>query len=887
MTEKELARLASVYEALVRLTPEDFQRRFARDMTEDFRRNAANARGRFRLYAFTTVNFVDVIAVSALEHAAARRRYPRPKPKERAMNGLVQDTTYALRTLTKSPSFAAIAVTTLALGIAVNTAIFSVVGSLLFADLPVRDPDRFGFLWAINERAAEDRSVLSLPDVAELRARAQSFEGISIAVEDNTLLTGREESRRLKAFRVTDNLFDVWGVEATIGRTFLRGEDRPGAAPVVLLSHGYWQREFAGDPGIVGATLTLDGKPRTVVGVVSPRMELGDMSRIEVWIPLGAALETASRDQRRAFTQARLGDGVTPARAKEELAAIAAQLAREYPENEGWSFRFSPVSDELLDEEDRALVFVVFISVGFVLLIACVNVANMLMARSAARSKEVAVRLALGVSRARLVRQLLIEGGLLASAAALFGLVLARALLNVLIIISAGRAWVFAAAAIDGKTLAFTLVISALTPLLFALAPSLKATRPDLTESLKEGARAGTGRVTLRSRGWLVTAQVAMALTLMIVTGLLVRTLIELKTQELGFDSEPLLVVTVDLPGAASDESVRAFADALVERALATPGVVDAAMASDHPLSQSPQRRNVRIEGHTVARDEETPSAVFFTVSPGYLTTMGIPLLRGRHVAASDTPEVTPVALVNQAAIERFFADENPLGRRIQIANDSTDSRWFEIVGIVGNVLHLDENNPEVPQVYLSLSQSPSRSMSLLAKAAGPPEALSEPLRSHVEALASEDAVEDIRTMEDARAEIFASGDAIIALFVIFAAFALAMASMGIYGVMSYSVSQRERELGIRIALGANRSELMAMIGREGAKFILLGGAVGIVGALALGQILSGVVFGVSATDPATFASVTVLLGLVAVAANLAPARRATRVDPIATLRAD
>jgi putative ABC transport system permease protein len=893
MTSQELTRLASLFDALVRLTPEEFQRRFARDMGEDFRRRAARACGRSGLYAFALRNFLDVAIVAVLEHAAARRRARGRRPKEKAMNGAVQDAAYAFRTLKKSPAFAAIAISTLALGIAVNTAIFSVVGSLLFAELPVKDPDRFGFLWAVNERAAEERSALSLPDVAELRARSESFEAISVALEDNVLLTRGGESRRLRGFRVTDNIFDTWGIEAALGRTFLEGEDRPGGAPVALVSHGYWKRELGGDPAILGTTLTLDGRPRTVVGVVSPRMEMGDISRIEVWIPLGVELSTASRDERIAFTQARVKETVSLARAQEELDVLGAALSLEHPESEGWSFRLSPISEELLGKDDRALVLVIGISVAFVLLIACVNVANMLMARSASRSREIAVRLALGVSRARLVRQLLIEGGLLAGAAALAGLVLARALLNALILISAGRAWVFVAAAIDGKTLAFTLAIAAVTPLLFALVPSLKATRPDLTGSLKEGARSGTGRVTLRSRGWLVTAQVAMALTLMVVTGLLVRTLIAFKSVDLGFDSEPLLVVEVDLPRSASEESIRLFADGVLERALATPGAVDAAIVSEHPLSYTQSRRNVLVEGHVVAREEETPSAVFFTVSPGYLSTMGIPLLRGRDVSAADTPESTKVALLNRTAVERFFADGpdradgEPLGRRIQIASAESEARWLEIVGVVGNVLSLDPNDPEVPQVYLPFAQSPTRSMALLVKAAGPPEALSEPARSHVASLATEEAVEDVRAMEDVRAEEFANADAIIALFVIFAAFALAMASMGIYGVMSYSVSQRERELGIRIALGARRSELMAMIGREGAKFILLGAALGLLGALAVGRILSGVVFGVSVTDPATFASVTVLLGLVAVLANWAPARRATRVDPISTLRAE
>jgi putative ABC transport system permease protein len=883
------SRLVGVFERIVGLYPESFRACFASDVVEHFRRGCERRKGA-RLLAFALRTYIEVAAAALLERAErARASSPSRGRTREPMIGWMQDLRYAFRTLRKMPTFASIAIATLALGITVNTTIFSVVSSLLFADLPVRDPERFVFLWATNERATENRSALSLPEVADLRERAESFEAISLAIEDPVIVIDRGESQRLDSFRVTDNFFDVWGVTTVLGRGFEAGEDRPGAAPLAVLSHGYWKRGLGSDPGVVGATLSIDGKAHTIVGVLSPRMEIGDVSRIDVWLPLGIDLRTAPRDERVAFTQARVTEDSSPARAQEECSTIAAALAREYPESEGWGFRVSPLSEELLSEEDRALLIVISICVAFVLLIACVNVANMLMARASSRSREIAVRLALGVSRGRLVRQLLVEGFLLSVGAAVVGLVVARGLLNVLVFITAGKMWIYQAAEIDSRTLVFTLAVAFVTPLLFALAPSLRATRPDLSGSLKEGARSGSDRVTLRSRGWLVTAQVAMALTLMVVTGLLVRSLIELKTADLGFDPMPVLAVSIELDSSEydSDERIRRFFEALVERANATPGVSGAALVSPLPFSPAGQRRNLHVEGHSVPLEEETPSAYFFTVSPGYFSTMTTPLRRGRDFSSSDDPGGAPVAIINEEAGRRFFAGADPLGRRLRLASARPDAPALEIVGVVSDVAHLDDRMPTVPQVYVPFSQSPSKTMSVVVRASGDPALLADPMRNHVESLDPKQGVEDIRTMDDLRAEVFSSADAVIALFVIFAAFALAMASMGIYGVMSYSVSQREREIGIRIALGADHSELMKMIAREGAKLVVLGSGIGLAGALLVGRMLSGVVFGVSVTDPATYVSVTLLLGLVALVANWVPARRATRVDPIATLRTE
>jgi putative ABC transport system permease protein len=899
--DRELLRPA--FGRILRLYPEAFRRLFADDMTSLFERRSKDAldeHGRLGLYRFAVATFAGMAAMAMVEqwdvHRRTRRRHVgiriqgggrRSRDRGRITMGIIRDLRSAFRTLVKSKAFTLIAVSTLALGIGVNTTIFSVVNALLFSELPVTEADRFVFLWATNERAGENRTALSFPEVADLRASVQSFEGISVGYEDNFILTGEREPSRVSGFRVSDNMFPLWGVRTILGRSFEKGEDRPGAAPVAVLSDGFWKRHFGEDPRVVGSTIRLDGEAYTVVGVLSPKMEFGDLSAIDVWVPLRMDLATTRRDDRRAFTQARLKPGVSVEEASEECRTVAARLEREHPESEGWSFRVSPVSQEIMNDDDNAMMWALIVSVAFVLWIACVNVANMLMARSTARTREVALRLALGSGRFRLVRQFLTEGFLLSIAACGLGLLLSRGLLE-LFFVTSDQNWIYSKAVVDSRVLLFTLGISFLTPFLFALLPSLRASRPNLIESLKEGGRAGAGRTTLRSRGLLMAGQVAMALMLMLVTGLLIRSEIELKTANLGFEPQGVLSVGLDLPRTQylSDDQVRNFYRELVERSLATPGVAEAAVVDPVPLSERGGRRNLRIQGLSTAESHESPSAYFFTVSPGYLSTMKIPLLRGRDFGEGDREGAPRVALINREAAERLFEGEDPLGRLIQPAGTS-ESEWFEIVGVTGNVAHLDRKVPVVPQVYLPFAQGPSAAMSLVVRTAGAPESVVEPIRNVVKALDPQLPVDEILTMEERRHREFANVDAIVLMFFVFAAFALVMASMGIYGVMSYAVSQREREIGIRMALGAKRSDVVHMIVSEGGKRVVLGTVAGLAGALALGRLLSGILFGVSPFDPLTFVTVTLVLVVVAFLANYVPARRATRIDPIRTLRAE
>ena len=888
-------RLISLFERMLRVYPDDFRRLFAEDMADHFSRRCAERYrrgGPVLLYGFALRTGLEILVEGLVERSRSHRRRAGARGRGRRKFWSIDMRTelrHALRSLGKTPVFTVLSVLTLGLGIAVTTTMFSLTSKLLFSELPVSDPETLVFVWGRNERASENRASLSLPEVAELRTEVTSFESVAMALDESLEITSLPVPRRVVAFRVTDNFFDVWGVGTLLGRSFLPGEDRPGAQPTVILSHGFWERDLGSDPKIVGATLDLDGKPHLVVGVVSPRMEFGDLSRIDVWVPMGRELRTAKRDERLAFTQARLKAGVSASEAQEECEILASRLQQAHPESHGWSFRVSSVADEILNQEDRSIVVVLFISVGFVLFIACANVANMLMARTAARSREIAVRLALGARRSAILRQFLTEALLLSLGSAVLGLFLARGLLDLLVLITSGEQWIYRAASIDHRVLAFTLAIAVVTPLFFAFLPSLSASRPDLTASLKEGARAGTGRRKRSSRGLLVTAQIAMALSIMVVTGLLARHIAEIKGTGLGFEPAGVLSVVPELPEAQypSGNEAKLFYQELVEGARATPGVAEAALVSPVPLAASGQRLNFRVEGRSVAPTEEgeTPSAYFFTSGPGYLSVMKIPLLRGRDFSPADEDSSPGVALLNETGAARYFPGGDPIGSRIQLVRE-TDGPWIEIVGVVGDVVHLDDNVPSVPQMYLAFAQSPATSMSVVARASGDPSAVAEPLRALLLSL-EPDASVQTRTLPELRREVFASADAIIALFAIFAGFALAMASMGIYGVMSYSVSQRERELGIRIALGADRADVTRMVAREGAKLVALGAIAGLIGAAFLGRMLSGVVFGVSLFDPVTFASVTAILVVVAFLSNWVPARRATRVDPIATLRAE
>ena len=526
------------------------------------------------------------------------------------MTSIGHDLRYGARSLVKNPGFTLLAAGTLALGIGVNTTIFSLVNTLLFAELPITDPDTFGLVEAVSTESNDTESPATLADFALLTEDTNVFVDTAVAVRKHFVLTGEGEPAYVQALSVSANYFELWGVGTVLGRGFADGEDRPGAPPVTVLSHGFWSRHYGEDPNVVGDEILLDGQPYTIVGILSPKMEFGFLAQIDIWVGLRVDPATAPRE-RNALLSVRVDPEVPFDRARDEAAAVASKLAEIYPDtHRGWTLRVQSVSEALLDEDGRSFVAILNATVGLVLLIACANVANMVMARATTRSKEVAVRIALGAGRLRLVRQLLVESFLLSAIAAGIGLLLTQGLLDLLVLITSGRHILFQMADIDGQVLAYTFAITAVTPLIFALLPSLRASRPDLGGMLKDGTRGGDGRVALGARGVLVIAQVGMALLLMVIISLLVRNLSEKRRIDLGIDHEGILSAQLALPETKYEDGAARtqFYDALIARLEATPGIRAAAAVNEIPLTGFGARRTLSVEGRPV-NEETAPTA--------------------------------------------------------------------------------------------------------------------------------------------------------------------------------------------------------------------------------------------------------------------------------------
>ncbi len=804
------------------------------------------------------------------------------------MATLSQDLRFSFRSLRKNPGFFTVAVFTLALGIGVNTAIFSLVYPIFFSKLPIEDPERVAFVRATRPQLSEDRLRLSIPDFLDLRERSRSFDSLAAMDVTSHILTGGDEVLRLNGSLATSNLFDVWGVSVIRGRGFLPGEDQPGAAKVALLSHGFWDRHFGSDPAVVGDTLHLDGEKHTVIGVLAPEIEFGTLATTEVWTPLLLDRD-ADRDAATLLVTGLLANDTTVEQASEELAAIGRQLADEHPETHtGRGLRAEATRDALFDDSGRVLIVLMLLTVGMVLLIACANVANLMLARSGARGKEIAVRTALGAGRLKLLRQLMMEGALIALAAAAAGLGLAWGLTRWLIAIVGDSEPVFRLMRIDGNVLVFTLIIALATPLAFALVPALRASRPDLQGALRDaGERGNSGPRGWRSRAVLVVAQVAMALVLMLVAGLLIRTIINLQRHPTGFDAADLLTLRIELPQNkyGDDDRVLRFFEQVLEGAEALPGAGEAALVSHRPTLGAEPRLPFVIEGRPEPEEAETQRAYRFTVTPGFHSLMKIPLLRGRALSTTDTAEAVPVALVSETAAALYWPGEDAVGQRIRLGRDA-NGPWRLVVGVVGDVQGPDPTEPDVSQIYVPHTQDAQLAMALMVHGRGSePTALVAPIRRLVQGLDAEQPIGDVRTMEQILADNSATGFAFITLFSVFAGFALLMAAMGIYGVMAYAVSRRLREIGIRMALGARTHDVGAMVLRQGALLLAIGSVLGLGGGLLISRFMAGLLFEINPVDPVVFVSVPLVLAAVGLLANAVPAWRAARVDPVRSLR--
>ncbi len=804
---------------------------------------------------------------------------------------------YGLRMLWKSPGFTLIAIAALALGIGANTAIFSVVNGVLLRPLPFAQSDHLMIVWESNLQRGVTKNQVSYPDFADWREQNHTFERLASFHDSNFVLTGGSEPLRLRGQVVNADLFPLLGVQPVIGRAFRAEEDKPGeGGRVVLLSYALWQKQFGSDPRVVGQAVTLNGESYTVVGVMPEGFQFPVQNEpVELWTTVaqdasGEGAIAAERGAHYMMVIGRLKPGVTQAEAQAEMDAIASRLSQQYPDtNKNRGVTVIPALEDAVGGVRTALLILLG-AVGCVLLIACANVANLLLARATTRHKEIAIRAALGASRLRVVRQLLTESVMLSLAGGTLGLLAALWGTDLLVAFSGGAIPRSTQISLDVYVLGFTFLVALLTGVLFGLAPALHASRSDLTEALKEGGRtsSGDGARRNRLRSALVVAEVAVALVLLVGSGLLIQSLRRLHQVNPGFDPHNVLTMSVGLPDVkyTTQQQVE-FYRRLQERVEALPGVTSSSAVFPLPLSGARIVIAFDIEGRPVPKSDQ-PSTEYRTISPDYFRTMSIPFIKGRDFTERDDHAAPGVIIVNEAFAQKFFPNEDPIGKRIKpsISTDDTKPVMREIVGVVGNVKHknLSMAQPD-PEAYVPHAQIPFDTMTLVVKTNVNAGSIANAVRSEVRALDKDLPVYSIKTLDEYLASSVAQPRFNTLLLAIFAGLALVLTIIGLYGVMSYSVIQRTHELGIRIALGAQTRDIQKLVLGQGMVLTLIGIGIGLLGAFALTRLMRSLLFGVSATDPLTFVAVSLLLAAIALLACLIPARRAMKVDPMVALR--
>ena len=808
------------------------------------------------------------------------------------MSELLPDLRYAFRLLIKTPVFTLIAILTLALGIGANTAIFSVVNAILLRPLPFRDASK---VVIVAEKSPYPTISTSYENFSDWRDQSHSFESLEATRPFAITLTGAGQAEQLPARMVTAGMFSLLGSNAVLGRTFLPVEDRAGGNPVALLSYGLWQRRFAGSREVLGKSVNLDSQLYTVIGVLPSSFEL--MQPADIYLPFVPWAKTLPDDRNwhpGIFAVGRLKPGVSLEEARTEMVGVTRRLEQQYPDfNTGISADVIPLQQQLVQNVRPAL-FLLLGAVSFVLLISCVNVANLLLARAASRSREVAIRTSMGATRGRIVRQLLTESVLLSFTGGFLGLLFANASLGPLLKLSADSLPQAIPVHLDGWVLVFTLVVSLATGLLFGIVPSLRTAKLDLRETLNEGSRGSTvGPGHHRVRSVLVASEMALAVLLLVGAGLLLRSFSKLQDVAPGFQADHLLIADVPLPQNiyAKPGQRSQFFDRLIERVKSLPGVRSAGAASFLPVSGGGGLLHFNIQGRPPKSAHDYTAAGYRTVSAHYFETLGIPLLQGRFITASDTEKSPAVVVINAAMAHTYFPNENPLGKRLQLgATPDPDPQvpYMEVVGVVGDVRQGLDLDPKA-EMYLPYVQGelllPVFGLSVVMRTATDPKVQTAAFRSALSEIDPDVPLVRVRTMDENMAATVAQPRFRTWLIGIFAALALLLAAVGVYGVMSYSVTQRTNEIGIRVTLGAQPQDVFRTIVGEGFRIALFGVGSGLVAALILTRALRSFLFGISASDPLTFAGVAVLLTLVALAASFFPARRATRVDPIIALR--
>jgi putative ABC transport system permease protein len=800
----------------------------------------------------------------------------------------LQSIRQAIRGLIHDRAVSLIVIACLGLGIGINSTLFSVVDGVLLQPLPYAEPERLVILNETFERGGVRESFVSYPALRDWAAGATSFAAVAGSAGRSLTVSDGVEPERLNGAAITWNLFPVLGVPPFLGRHFNEQDDRRGAEPVVILSHEVWQRRYQADPALVGRGITVNGRPHTVVAVMPPGFSFPENQK--AWIPLAPIADADARQNRELFAFARLTPGVGLEQARTELAALAERINRGFPlTSDGWSAMVRPLADEFIPDDVRLVLWTMMGAVTIVLLIACANVANLMLARASGRQREFCVRAALGAGRARLVKQLLLECVLLGLAAAPLGL--AGAYLGIWLLDNAvppDMIPYYINWEMSDRGIGYTVAVSAITGLVFGLAPALQAGRLNLQEALRDGARgAGQSGRRARLRNTLVVLEVAMALVLLVGASLFVRSFLNLQHANPGFDTSPLLTLRVFMSGeayASSDARARRVED-LMRRIEALPQV-EAAFASNYiPLAQGGGGGNVIVDGRAVPPGEE-PFASFIAVTPHLQRTMGMPLLRGRDFTDTEGASRTAVAIVNDTMARRFWPDEDAVGRRFRLTDPDLPD-WFTVIGVAPDIARNNPNDdrPPAPAAFVPYPYAATPNTGFTIRVTGDPAAVTASVRAALRDADPGLPMFNVRTMEDVRTMNFWQYRLFGWMFGIFGAAALFLAAVGVYGVLAFSVAQRTQEMGVRMALGASHADVRGLVVRQGLVLAAAGVALGLLGAFGITRVIQSLLYNVGATDPVSFAGVALFLTAIAVLASYLPARRATNVDPVVALR--
>lgn len=801
---------------------------------------------------------------------------------------LWQDLRYGLRMLAKNPGFTTVAVVALALGIGANSAIFSVVNAVLLRPLPYKNPDALVMMWDEQTHLGFPKDTPSPANFLDWREQNTVFEGMVAMGQSSYNLTGAGEPERFDGRRVSANLFSLLGVEPQLGRAFTADEDKPGSR-VVILSHRMWQSRFGSDATIIGRALNLNGEAYTVVGVMPHGFQF-PAKRDQLWVPIAFSAEEASqRGSHYLEVLARMKPGVTLQQARAEMSTIAARLEKQYPEqNMRVGIVVTPLHEEVVGNIKPALLILLG-AVGFVLLIACANVANLLLARAAVRQKEISLRLALGASRTRLIRQFLTESVLLAGMGGVVGLLCSLAGIRILKGFIPDTISQVQAINLDSKVLFFTLLVSLATGLIFGLAPAMQASNFNLNETLKEGGRdSGASVRGNRIRALLVMGEVAGSFVLLIGAGLLINSFLHLRTLDPGFRTDHLLTAKIELSELKYPDKERRvpFYTELLHRVSALPGVESAAVAGNLPFTYDGDSMPIGIEGRVDPPPDQRVDVVYRAVGPGYFSTMGIKIVQGRDFNEQDKSDSVQAVVISEKTARHYWPGENALGKRLKPGLTTSEGPWREVIGVVKDTRQNDFVAPPKMQMYFVHSQINSFAPNaLVVRTSIDPLSIATSVRNAVWSIDKDQTVSDVRTMEDIVSTAIARQRFSTMLLGIFAVLALVLAAVGIYGVMSYSVAQRTREIGIRIALGARRTDVLKLAMGQGLRLVVIGVAIGLVASMVLTRVMASLLFGVSATDPLTFVTISLVLLGVAMLASYIPSVRATKVDPMVALR--